>query len=72
MIEPNENRAKPMIDDTAGDAPALDPPDADTVYAHYLETCRRLGVEPVPRERALGLMQEWGEVLSGRPEPTQH
>lgn len=52
------------------DAPEFDPPDADTVYAHYLETCPRLGVEPVARDRALGLMQEWGEVLSGRPEPT--
>jgi len=33
--------------------------------------CRRSGVEPVPRERAEGLIQEWTEVLSGRPEPTQ-
>jgi hypothetical protein len=23
--------------------------DADAVYARYLETCQRLGVEPVPR-----------------------
>ena len=45
---------------------------ADSVYENYLKTCRRLGVEPVPRERALGLMQEWGEVLSGRPEATQN
>lgn len=48
------------------------PPDADTVYRNYLETCRRAGVEPVPRERAQQLMAEWNEVLSGRPEPTQH
>ncbi len=33
---------------------------------------RRVGVKPVPRERAQGLMAEWTEVLSGRPEPTQH
>jgi len=26
----------------------------------------------VSRERALGLVQEWTEVLSGRPEPTTH
>ncbi len=58
--------------DADNDPLEFDPPDADEVYAHYLETCRRLGVEPVPRERALGLMQEWGEVLSGRPEPTTH
>jgi hypothetical protein len=33
---------------------------------------RRLIVEPVSRERALGLMQEWNEVLSAWPEPTTH
>ena len=48
-----------------------DPPDPDLVYANYLKTCRRSGVEPVSRERALGLVQEWNEVLTGRPEPTQ-
>ena len=51
--------------------PAFDPPDAERVYRNYLETCRRSGVEPVPREQALGLIAEWSEVLSGRPEPTQ-
>jgi hypothetical protein len=33
----------------ADDPPALDPPDPDQVYAKYLETCKRLGVEPVPQ-----------------------
>ena len=61
-----------MRDHTDDDAPEFDPPDADAVYARYLETCRRLGVEPVPRERALGLIGEWTEVLTGRPEPTTH
>jgi hypothetical protein len=28
------------------------------------------GVEPITRERAGGLIAEWQEVLSGRPEPT--
>ena len=59
-----------MLDD-ADDAPAFDPPDKDAVYARYLETCKRLGVEPVSRGRALGLIQEWGDVPSGRPEPLQ-
>ena len=68
VIEPNETRAKPMIDDTP-DAPALDPPDADTVYAHYLETCRRVGVEPVPRERAQDLIREWSETIARGGEP---
>jgi hypothetical protein len=49
-----------------------DAPDLDHVYRNYLESCRRLGVEPVPRERALGLIGEWTEVLTGRPEPTTH
>ena len=33
------------------DVPALDPPDADLVYRNYLETCKLLGIDPVPRER---------------------
>jgi hypothetical protein len=33
------------------------------VYAPYLETRRRLGVEPVSREHADGLMAEWSEML---------
>jgi len=31
-----------------------------------------LGIEPTPRERAVGLIGEWPEVLTGCPEPTQH
>ena len=34
-------------------------PDADTVYRNYLETCHRLGVEPVPLEHAHELVEEW-------------
>ena len=49
---------------------AIEPLDMDRVYENYLRTCAMSGVEPVSRERALGLMQEWTEVLSGRPEPT--
>ena len=51
---------------------AADAPDPDLVYANYLKTCAMSGVEPVSRERALGLVQEWTEVLTGRPEPTTH
>jgi len=51
---------------------AFDPPDANLTYANYLETCRRAGVTPVSREQALGLIQEWTEVRSGRPEPPTH
>jgi len=60
-----------MLDDDAIEI-QFDPPDPDRVYRNYLETCRRAGVTPVSREQALGLIQEWGEVLSGRPEPTAH
>ena len=49
-----------------------DAPEPDLVYANYLRTCAMPGVEPTPRERALGLIQEWTEVLTGRPEPTKH
>jgi hypothetical protein len=45
-------RNLPMLDDADHDAREIDPPDAGAVYARYLETCRRLSVEPVPRERA--------------------
>jgi hypothetical protein len=50
----------------------IEPLDMDRVYANYLKTCAMSGVEPVSRERAFGLIQEWTEVLSGRPEPTEH
>ena len=43
-------------------------PDPDLVYSKYLRTCAMLGIEPTPRERALGLIQEWTERLSGRPD----
>jgi hypothetical protein len=45
--------------------------DLGGLCARYLETCRMSGVKPVTRERADGLVAEWQEVLSGRPEPTQ-
>ena len=50
----------------------FEPLDPDTVYANYPETCRRAGIEPVPRERARSFIGELNEVLSGRPEPTTH
>jgi hypothetical protein len=50
----------------------FEPPDADVVWEHYLETCRRAGVTPVSREQAQGLIAERTEVLSGRPESTTH
>ena len=46
--------------------------DLDGLYERYLVTCAMSGVEPVSRERADGLIAEWQEVLSGRPEPTTH
>jgi hypothetical protein len=58
-----------VVDDAERDAPELDPPDAESVYRNYVETCRRLGVEPVPRDRAQDLMAEWsdaGENASAR------
>ena len=51
---------------------AADAPDPELVFANYVRACAMLGIEPVPWERVLGLIQEWTEVLSGRPEPTTH
>jgi len=39
------------------------PPDADTVYRNYLETCRRNGVEPVARDHAHQLIAEWSDTI---------
>jgi hypothetical protein len=47
-----------MRDDGAKYVP-FDPPDADRVPRNYLEICRRPGLEPVSRERASSLTQEW-------------
>ena len=47
-------------------------PDPDLVYANYLKTWAMLGIEPTPRERALGLIPERTEVLTWRREPTTH
>ena len=48
-----------MLDDADKDAPEFDPSDADAVYARYLETCKRLGIEPVPQDHAKALIKEW-------------
>jgi hypothetical protein len=41
------------------------------VYRNYLLSCRRQGIEPLPRERAVELMQEWANALKRpRSRPT--
>jgi hypothetical protein len=56
-----------MDDDFVRDT---EPPDPDRVYALYLETCRRLGVEPVPRDHAHELIAESSDVIAaGRSVP---
>lgn len=44
--------------------PRLDQPDPDRIYRNYLETYRGIGVEPVPRERARKLIQEWTDTIA--------
>jgi hypothetical protein len=61
-----------MVDHPANHSFAIESLDLHRLYANYLKTCAMSGVEPVSREGALGLIQEWTEVLSGRPEPTTH
>ena len=41
-----------------------DPPDPDRVYRHYLERCRRLGIDPVLRDRAHDLIAEWNDAIA--------
>jgi hypothetical protein len=36
-------------------------PDA-AFYARYPESCRRLGVEPVPREQVRALVNDWNRL----------
>ena len=58
---PNDDASEPQL------------PHADRAYALYLETCRRLGVDPVPRERAQDFMAEWSNAIAaGRAPPTIH
>ena len=52
---------------------SFDPPDPELTYRHYLRTCEMLGVEPVSREQALGLMQEWtATIAAALVPPTTH
>lgn len=37
--------------------------DDDGFYRRYLETCRRLGVEPASRERVRELVEGWNRVI---------
>ena len=60
-----------MLDDDKAIQVKFEPPDADVVWEHYLETCRRAGVKPVSREHAQDLIADWTETiaacLSGPP-----
>jgi len=54
----------------ADNVPVFDPPDPELTYVRDLETCRRAGVKPVPRDSAQGLVREWSDLVAGRPEST--
>jgi hypothetical protein len=45
----------------------FDSPATDRVYIDYLETCRRIGVDPVPWDCAQDLMAEWSDAIAARP-----
>ena len=51
-----------------------DAPHPDRVYLNYVETCRRVSIEPVPRERARKLIEEWTDALAAaaRAPPATH
>jgi hypothetical protein len=60
-----------MLDDANEDVPAFDLPDPDAVYAGHVETCKRLGIEPVPPLRAEDLIAKWSDAIAvGRVEST--
>ena len=53
------------------DAAAFDPPDVDRLYERYADSCRRLGIEPLSRERVDTLAAEWIALLGMDP-PLRH
>ena len=53
-----------MLDDADKKSLQCAPPDAERVNRNYVETCRRLGFEPVSRDRAQGLIAEWSEAIA--------
>lgn len=61
------------------DSAAFDSPDPDQIYeiyVNYLESCRRQGIQPVPRDRARELIKEWAHALAAArrdpPPPSSH
>ena len=56
------------------DSAAFQSPDQDQVYLNYLESCKRQGIQPVPRDRARELIKEWAHALAAarRDSPTSH
>jgi hypothetical protein len=52
-----------MLDDANEESPGFDPSDVDVVQARYLQVCSRLGVEPVPRDRAHELVFDAAHLL---------
>ena len=58
-----------MAEDADSEVPAYVPPDADRVYRNYVETCRRLGVEPTPRDRAQNLIKDRNAALVAAGQP---
>jgi hypothetical protein len=49
-----------------------DAPDPDLVYRNYLETCKLLGIAPVPRDHAKALIVEWTGALAAARTPPPH
>ena len=74
MVARNLNTPCPMLDDTADDAPKLDQPDPERLYHNYLVTCAMHNVEPLSREPARKLTQEWTDTIAASRSvpPTTH
>jgi hypothetical protein len=56
------------------DVSDFDLPDPDRVYRSCVETCRRLGFELVPRNRAQESIAEWTDAIAAgvSAPPTKH
>jgi hypothetical protein len=60
LEKPNDSAINPTL------AHALADPNNDQLWENYIETCRRLDAEPVPRERACEMTCEWAAAFERR------
>ena len=55
----NDGKIETGKPDGTLEATASDPPDVDQLYKRYADSCRRLGIEPLSRERIDAVAADW-------------